>query len=375
MPARRLSRGTIERRGRSYWNRYRAEWVDGATGELVVRQSRLRLGEFRSVAEAKAALDRYLALQAPEAVTPGISVTFREYAARFDRLRVALMRKSSRAAYRVALRRLERVFGSEPLHAIDASRVHELVAELHAAGLAPSTIGTLVGRLRQVLRDARASGFAAASIERAAIKLPSASRADHDRRYITPPELDRILGASTDPRRTLWAILGFAGLRIGEALGLTWGQVDLAAGVVRIRQAAVAGELAPLKTRTARRDVPILPELGSILHAFKVAQGGLSTGLLFRTRSGRPIRSDDVRRRWLHPLLEELGIPTAGCHAFRHGLPGRLDELGLSPASIQRFMGHATLAMTERYLNRSTADLREQLEAALRRKTGNEVRT
>ncbi len=367
--ARRLTRGHLELRGRIWWNRFAVQTLDPQTGETIRRQSRLRLGEFRSEAQASAALDRYLALQGPEALQPGLAITFGDYAARFDRLRIALMRAQSRRAYRSIVRNhLEPLLGAMQLQAIDATAAQELVAQLHERGLSPATIGTVVGRLREILRHARAAGFAAHVIPRAAVRLPSASRAESERRHISAEELARILTGSCEERRVLWAILGFAGLRIGEALGLTWENVDFVQGVILVRQAAVNGEIAALKTRTARRDVPMLPQLVAILNERVAAYDGQPSGLLFKTRTGRPRRADDVRARWLRPMLEELGLPPAGCHAFRHGLPGRLDELGLSPAAIQRFMGHATITMTERYTHRSTADLKEQLIAALRRK-------
>lgn len=365
---RRLNRGAIEQRGRSWWNRYRAEYVDRATGVITKRQARMRLGRFRSAIEATAALDRYLALQGAEALQPGVAVTAREYFATFDKLRVAIMRAGSRRAYRGAIRKhLEPAVGHLPLSAIDATTAQELVGTLHARGLAPATIGTIVGRLREILMDAKARGYAAHTIGRRAIKLPSEARADREQRHIGPEELARILEASEGERRALWAILGLAGLRIGEALGLEWQHVDSGAGVIRVRQAASNGEIAPTKTRTSKGDIPILPELEAILADYR-AQAGNAVGLLFATRSGRPMRPDDVRRRWLGPLLKRLGLRAAGCHAFRHGLPGRLDALGLSPAAIMKFMRHSSLAMTERYLHRSTSDLREQLAAALRRK-------
>lgn len=365
--ARRITRGTLELRGRVYWNRYRCEVTQGATGETRVRTARLRLGEFRSQAQAEVALNKYLALQGAVALNPGLAITACEYFVRFDRLRIALMRSQSRRAYRyVVARHLEPPLGRLALQAIDATVVQELVAQLHAKGLSPATIGTVVARLREILRHARAAGFAAHVIPRAAVRLPSQHRAQIEQRHITPAELTRILDGSSGERRLLWAILGLSGLRIGEALGLAWEHVDTVAGQIMVRQAAVNGEIAPTKTRTARRDVPLLPQLQFILEAYRATRSGC-TGLIFRTRTGRPRRAGDVRERWLRPLLQSLGIPPAGCHAFRHGLPGRLDDLGLSPAAIRMFMGHATLAMTERYIHRSSADLREQLAAALKR--------
>ncbi len=375
-PGRRLTRGHLEVRAGVYWNRYRAEVVNEADGTVSSRQARLRLGKFRSHAQALAALERYLALQGETALAPGVAVTFGQYLERFERLRIALMRPQSQRAYRSLLRtHLASSLGHLALQAVDASALQELAASLHARGLSPASIGTVIGRAREVLRHARAAGFAAHVLPRAAVKLPSQSRAEREQRHITAQELDLILGATHGPQHALWAILGFAGLRIGEALGLTWGHVLMPSKTIRVRQSAVGGVISPLKTRTARRDVPMLPQLEATLTAYRAVCPSSELGFLFPTRHGRPMRADDVRTRWLRPLLKRLGLPAAGCHAFRHGLPGRLDALGLSPASIQKFMGHSTITMTERYLHRSTADLHEQLAAALKRAPGAGERT
>ena len=373
---RRLTRGHIELRGRVWWNRYREESIDEVTGAVRRGQARMRLGQFRSAAQAGVALARYLEVLNWDTLEPGLDVTFGAYVARFDSVRVALLRKQSRRIYRSLIRRhILPAFASTPLMAVDAPAVRNFVAELHGKGLAPATIRTIFGRLREILRAARGDGFSAHMIPAGAVKLPSTARAETEQRHIGEAELARILEASTGPRRVLWAILGFAGLRIGEALGLTWEHIDFEAGVILVRQAAVGGEIAPLKTRRARRDVPALPELAVVLREFHTECGNPASGLIFHTRTGRPRRADDVRARWLQPLLKRLGLPPGGCHAFRHGLPGRLDVLGLSPAAIQRFMGHSTLAMTEHYLHRSTADLREQLDAALRRTQNREAQS
>ena len=43
-PGRRLSRGLIELRGRTWWNRYREEHVDQSTGAISRRSTRMKLG-------------------------------------------------------------------------------------------------------------------------------------------------------------------------------------------------------------------------------------------------------------------------------------------------------------------------------------------
>ncbi|MGH9644849.1 MAG: tyrosine-type recombinase/integrase [Terriglobales bacterium] len=344
------------------------ELVDAETGEIRRRAAAMELGEHRSRAAAEASLDKYLALLESETLSPGARVTFRQYVARFDRLQIALLAVESQRHHRHILRsHLLPAFGAHTLADVDAGAVQELIAALHRRGLARATIEAVRNRLLQLLHHARAAGFAAHVIRRREITLPADPRPQRERRHIAPAELERILEVEPLPRRALWAVMGLAGLRIAEALGLTWQHVDLSPGVLHVRQAAVAGQIGALKTKSSSRDVPLLPQLAAILTEMRATQPGTATELLFATRRGTPLRSDDIRSRWLKPLLDRLQLPTAGCHAFRHGLPGRLDALGLSPASIQKIMGHSSLAMTERYLHRSDADLRTQLASALER--------
>jgi integrase len=361
---RRLTRGTVELRRRVWWNRFREEIVDVETGVVSRHPARMRLGRFRSQIGADEALDRYLALLAFEELVPGIAVTAREYFARFDRLKVAMMKDESQRQFRWALRILDRFLGALALSAITANVLQELAADLHKRHFARASIGSVIDRAFQVLRDARAAGYACHEIARKSVKLPSDSRAAGEQRHFSPVELVRIIEASEFPRRALWATLGFTGLRIGEGLALTWADVDLRAGIVHVRRGCVRGTIAALKTKRSRRDVPILPQLHQELSAFRVVHAPNPLQLLFATVTGKPVRADDVRRA-LARLLRRLGMEPAGTHAFRHSLPLRLDALGMTPAAIQRWMGHAQLAITERYLHHDDEDLRGQLTRAL----------
>ena len=40
-------------------------------------------------------------------------------------------------------------------------------------------------------------------------------------------------------------------------------------------------------------------------------------GLLFRSRTGKPLSQSNILRRWLHPILAILNQPKCGAHAFR----------------------------------------------------------
>ena len=56
------------------------------------------------------------------------------------------------------------------------------------------------------------------------------------------------------------------GLRIGEALGLTWADIVFDAGLIQVHHSSAAGDSArPAKTEGARREVILAPALASML--------------------------------------------------------------------------------------------------------------
>ena len=371
---RRLSRGTVSRRGKAtYWNRYRAERVDPVTGQMRVVRATMRIGEFRSRAQAVATLEAYLALLDPKTVTPGPAITFARAAAHFLELRVSVMRRSSQRSYRSILKQyLLPTLGPKRLTSIDAVAVQKVIVELHERGLARATVEAARARACEVLLHARRSGFATCVIERSAVRLPSAQVPARPPRLFTAEEVERILAASHGQRRAIFAILAFSGLRIGEVLGLSWDAVDLQTKTLHIRASASEGVLQPPKTHRSVRDLPMLPRLVEELTAYRAQLQDGAEGLLFTTSTGRPRRADDVRARWLTPVLRKLGLPQAGAHAFRHFFARHLDELGAGSATVRDYLGHHDITTQSRYVNRAADDLRAQIEGALHRQDRHE---
>lgn len=369
-PGRRVTRGHVELRGRTtWWNRYRIEIVDPQTSELRRRQTRMKLGRFRSEAAANAALDAYLARLEGAFVPPGPSVNFAQSAAKFDAERIPLMRPESQRTYRGLIRRyVLPEFGQTLLTGVDAARVQRMIGNLHQRGLAPATIAAARNRTLEILRHARRAGFATCTIERQDLRIPSTQTPDRDARRFNTEEFDRILEASTGARRALWAVLGLGGLRLGEGLGLCWRHVDLGTGTLYVRQAAVAGRVAAVKTKTSARDVPMLPRLLEEMRTYRAQRQGRPDDLLFATRRGTPRHGNDVRNRWLTPLLRKLDIPHGGTHAFRHYAARLMDEIGLGTAGIRAFLGHHNVATQARYTSKATEELRAQIIAAITRR-------
>jgi len=145
----------------------------------------------------------------------------------------------------------------------------------------------------------------------------------------------------------LWVLLGTTGLRIGEALGLKWSDVDLVAGRVQVRRALQRQRGRGLvfvepKSVTSRRCVE-LPQL-----AIRVLeqQGPWAKGeLVFPNREGEPTESSTVSDA-LEVALDRAGLPRIRVHDLRHTTATVLLEAGVHPKLVQHLLGHSTVALT-----------------------------
>lgn len=376
---RRDHRGTLELRGKVWTNRYTEEAVDPETGEIHRRRRRDKLDpQIRSRVAADAELDRLWSMLAPRDLKPGAEVMAVDYLDRFLAVIVPtkLKEATSQPTYKGIIKRILRpAFKGRRLADVDTLVLQSLLAEQRKAGKSPNTLKLYRAVALRILKHAALDGFAVQQINPRAIPLSAQEDRDADddeQRWISREEATRILAAASHPRRAFWATLYFAGPRGVEAVGLRRRDVDFEKRVIRIRQNAVDGKAGrSLKTKRSRRDVPMLPELAAILTEYLAQHWQPNErDLLFPTSKGTALRPDFIRRRWLRPLLEQLGIdpppppdmpkedqpPRVGLHAFRHGTAVLLAGLGYDLMAIQHFLGHSDAETTQRYLH--AADVR-----------------
>ncbi len=169
--------------------------------------------------------------------------------------------------------------------------------------------------------------------------------------------------------------MAYLGLRTGEAVRVAWENIDLPAGVLRVKQSNWRGKLLTVKSQSSNRDLPLPPVLVDLLEGYRLRWKPNAFGLLFANAKGQPITSCYVRRDILHPIRERLGIARGGFHAFRHGLGTALMQQGASARAVQQQLGHADLRMPERYAHVVPEDQRtavnRTVEVFLRRSAAN----
>lgn len=169
------------------------------------------------------------------------------------------------------------------------------------------------------------------------------------RRSLSPAEAARILAVES-PVGDLVALLLGTGLRLGEALALTWG--DLGSGGVFV---------ATSKNGTART-VPIAGELRARLLRARAARGADSTGRVILSLSGAP---GDVQAhggallRAFQRAVVEAGVDPVGVdfHALRHTYATWAADAGATGPQLMALLGWKSVQMTARYVHRDRLDL------------------
>jgi integrase len=142
-------------------------------------------------------------------------------------------------------------------------------------------------------------------------------------------------------------VLGTAGLRVGEALGLKWQDVDLEAGRLQVKRALQRQRgnglvfVAP-KTPRSRRLIHLS---GVSFQALREQRSNLSGEIVFPNLNGKLQESSSVTAA-LKVALSRAGLPPIRVHDLRHTTATVLLEAGAHPKLVQDLLGHSTVALT-----------------------------
>lgn len=145
------------------------------------------------------------------------------------------------------------------------------------------------------------------------------------------------------------ALMAGAGLRVGEAVTVTWGRLDPARGVIRVTG---KGD----KTR----DVPVGEYAMTVLRrAFDVASERAAV------RPTDRICDASVRtvQRTLSRVSQDVGVRSLNPHALRHGYGTAVYEGTDDLVLVKDLLGHAHIQTTQIYVH--TSDKRREFAASL----------
>ena len=154
--------------------------------------------------------------------------------------------------------------------------------------------------------------------------------------------------AKTQMQRALFSTAGGAAARGGELFGLHVEDVreqPNGTGIMCVRRSVFEGRENTTKS-TKIRHVPID---ASVMQEIKKHLAGRGSGYLFQTRNGTPLRLSNVLEDSLHPILDQLGIPRTGMHAFRRGRISEWVYSGVNRQVIRDWAGHGSEKLVDLY--------------------------
>lgn len=232
------------------------------------------------------------------------------------------------------------------LNRLTAPDVRRLAADLRAQQLAPKTINNTLVTLKAALNRAVKDGLITHN-PAAGVTLPTEHR---EMDYLRLEEIPVYLAACHDRYRPLAELLLATGVRIGEALALTWGDVDWRSGAIVITKAHKRSGVGSTKGDRSRR-VEVGARLVQLLADRRAVQAEQHADddagrLLFPGQCGHLDRSH-VSRVWHKQALKGAGLrQTIRLHDLRHSAAASWLACGLPMIYVQRQLGHRQVATT-----------------------------
>jgi len=269
---------------------------------------------------------------------------------------------TSRALYRLALERHAVPRWSRwRLGDVEPADVRTLYAELREDGASTATL--------KRLRAALSALFATAVEDRViqwnpvqGVRIPPAPAGELEEgeraKALTRAELALLLAAIPAEWRLFFELLAHTGLRISEAIGLKWCHLDLGTRPrVMVREQFCEGERRRLKSKHARRDVPLSPGMAERLRQLRRDHYRGDNAPVFTTMSGTELSRPNLASRVLKPAAKAVGLTVDGSegqvawvsfHTFRHTCASLLFAEGRNPKQVQEWLGHAESGFTIR---------------------------
>ncbi len=179
-------------------------------------------------------------------------------------------------------------------------------------------------------------------------------------RTLSEEEVRRLLAATTGTRHhSLWIFLVTTGVRLGEALGLKWCDIDVGAGTATIqralqRQRGVGLVFVEPKSARGRRTVTLPPETLDVLATHRqeldrereqAEHKWQDHDLVFPSPLGRP-RDMSYLSFTFHRGLKRAGLPRLRIHDLRHTAATHLMTNHVNPKVVQELLGHSTISIT-----------------------------
>lgn len=223
---------------------------------------------------------------------------------------------------------------------------------------AKSTVEKIQITLNQILKNAKEDGYIENNVMDSSRYVMSNKVSE--REALSLKEAQDIisqLNNLTERDKLLVALILFTGLRRGEALALTWDNIDMDNRIICVKHSITFKNNRPVvcgtKSKAGIREVPIIEELYEILKQCKD-----KAGYLIKNSDNEPLSEKAYQRTW-ERIRKTIDLHNATAHVFRHTF-ATIMEPRTDIKTLQTIMGHAD---TQTTMNRYTHKIDENIKA------------
>jgi len=327
----------IYKRGNIYWLRYA-----DVTGRVIRESS--GTGDYKAALKVLAKHRKDVSDGKRAATLKVRNVSFAELAEEY--LKWAKPQRAYTSKVYMSRQLVER-FGMIPLRRFSVHLLEGYQQELLAAGKAAATINRKFALIKHMFHKASDWLMVDDEMLRMVRKVKMLKEPPGRLRYLTPEEAQRLIAECSLRLQPIVTLALNSGMRCGEILGLTWGDVDLRNGLIRIGHSK-NGE---------RRDIPINETVRSV---FAGILRRLDSEYVFCDERGNRARS--VKNAFIK-ACRKAGLHDFHFHDLRHSAASFMAMAGVDLMAIKQVLGHKTIQMTLKYSHLSPNYLRTAVVA------------
>jgi integrase len=174
---------------------------------------------------------------------------------------------------------------------------------------------------------------------------------------VTPAQAYAIWSRLPEPQSTLVLLCAATGLRISEALGLQWGDVDVKGRVIQVRRTWTGGKVGRPKSPASQAAVPCGAVLAAHLTQWQTETPYAAPSdwifASFRMKGKQPLTGNILVEDYLRPAAVAVGVlkkddttTRFGFHNLRHSLASFLVSQGTDPKTVQGLLRHSDVKTT-----------------------------
>ena len=249
-------------------------------------------------------------------------------------------------------------FGSMDLKAIQKNHV-EAFQLILKKNHNPKGVNVIITALKGLFREAMKEGYLLRS---PCEFIKALSEDDVHEVFWTTSEIHQFLRANYNHELyELFLVALNTGMRKGELAGLCWDRVNFIENTITITRTRDKYELKE-RTKTKLKRVLPMNELTKMTLLSLFHKRTTESKLVFLKSSGEAINPHHIYRQFYVAQKKSGLINTIRFHDIRHTFAAQYIINGGSIYDLQKFLGHTTTAMTQRYAHHSM----EYLQTAMK---------